>query len=246
VALPLINNAEAQSSGTTVTTGNSGGTNADAFNAVTIGGLATLTFDSTHAAHGTNGFKYVIGSSNQPTHLDWTGFSVTEIWGAVGIYMTANPTSTIRGISFWNSGALVGNLGAPNNTGLMQWKFPGDTSVGTLNNTALTLNQWNRIEFHVIFNASTGSGEAQWYAGDASSQTGTSATFTATNSGAGCDEVRIGMNAASTTVSYTWWMDDFKLSGTAYPGPGPYTSGSAFVAQPLQVRLQAVARAASY
>jgi hypothetical protein len=71
----------------------------------------------------------------------------------------------------------------------MQWKFPGDTSSGTNNNTALTLNQWNRIEFHVIFNATTGSGEASWFAGDATTQTGTSSTMTGVNTGSGCDEI---------------------------------------------------------
>jgi hypothetical protein len=110
----------------------------------------------------------------------------------------------------------------------MQWKFPGDTSVGVLNNTALTLNQWNRIWFHVVFNATTGTGEAAWFAGDATSQTGTSATMSAVNTGAGCDEIRIGMNAASTTVSYTWWGDDYKIAtGSADPGPAPYTSAAA-------------------
>lgn len=234
-ALPLINNAEAQASGTTVTTANSGGTNADAYDAIVIGALATLTFDNTHAAHGTNAFKYTIGTTNQATYVSWTFPSTTEITGSVNYYMTANPSSTIRSVSFWGAGVLLGNLGAPNNTGLMQWKFPGDTSVGVLNNTALTLNQWNRIEFHVIFNATTGSGEARWFAGDATSQTGTDSTFTATNSGAACDEIRIGMNSSSTTVSYTWWMDDFKVvAGSALPiGPAPYTS---VAAQPLLPR----------
>jgi hypothetical protein len=203
-----INNAEAQPSGTTVTTGNSGGTDADAFNAVTIGGLATLTFDNAHAAHGTNAIKVSIGTSNQATFVAWTGLGgVTEIWGSVYNYLTANPSSTIRQIAFFNGGVLLGNLAGPNNGGLLQWKFPGDTSVGVLNNTALTLNQWNRIEFHVIFNTTTGSGEAQWYAGDATSQTGTSSTMSAVNTGAACDEIRIGMNAASTVVSYSWWAD---------------------------------------
>jgi hypothetical protein len=225
-ALPAVNNAETQVSGTTVTTANSGGTDATAFDNVTIGGLATLTYDNAHAAHGTNGFKYTIGTTNQATYRAWTGLGgVTEIWGAYYLYETAHPTSTIRMISFWGGGVLLGNLGAPNNTGFLQWKFPGDTSVGTLNNTALALNQWNRIEFHVVFNATTGSGDAQWYAGDATGQTGTSSTFSAANTGAACDEVRIGMNAASTTVSYTWWMDDDNLNATGYPGPAPYTLG---------------------
>jgi hypothetical protein len=234
MALPLLNNAESTASGTTVDTSNSAGTDADAFNGVTIGASATLTYDNAHAAHGVNGFKYVIGATNQPTHLIWTGLGgVTEIWGAIYMYLTANPSSTIRSIAFFSGGSLLGNCAVPSNGGLIQWKFPSDTSVGTLNNTALTLNQWNRIEFHVIFNATTGSGEAQWYPGDGVTQTGTSSTFTATNTGASCDEIRIGMNAASTTINYTWWEDSFKLSGTGYPGPGPYTST---IAPPIVVR----------
>ncbi len=225
MALPLLNNAESGTDTATVTTGNSGGPNADAFTGVTIGASATLTYDSVHAAHGTLGFKIAIGATNQPTHVIWnTVGGVTELWGAVYTYMTANPSSTIRGIAFFSGGSLLGNLGAPNNTGLMQWKFPGDTSVGTLNDTAFTLNQWNRMEFHVIFNATTGSGEAQWFAGDASTRTGTQATFTATNTGASCDEIRIGMNAASTTINYTWWHDDLNVNAVGFPGPGPYSS----------------------
>lgn len=228
--LPNINNAESAASGTTVSTANSGGTDADAFNGVTIGALATLTYDSTHAAHGTNGFKIAIGTTNQPTHIIWTGLgSITEISAAFYIYMTANPASTIRGVEMRNAGAAVMILGVPNNTGLMQWKTGADLSVGTLNNTALTLNQWNRIEFHVIFNATTGSGEARWFPGDSTTQTGTDSTFPATtNSGAGCDEIRFGMNSSSTAVSYTWWLDSLKVvAGSALPiGPGPYTSAA--------------------
>lgn len=228
MALPLLNNAESGTDTATVTTANSGGTNANAFTGVTIGALATLTYDSVHAAHGSLGFKYTIGTTNQPTHVIWnTVGGVTEVWGAQYIYMTANPSSTIRGIAFFSAGALLGNLGVPNNTGFMQWKFPSDTSVGTLNNTALTLNQWNRVEFHVIFNATTGSGEARWFAGDSATQTGTDSTFTATNTGASCDEIRFGMNAASTAVSYTWWLDDLNVNGTGFPGPAPYGAAAA-------------------
>jgi hypothetical protein len=114
----LLNNAEAQTSGTTVTTGNSGGTNADAFTAVTIGGLATLTFDNAHVAHGSNAFKVAIGTSNQPTFVAWTFLGpVTSDEGAVYNYLTANPASTIRQIAFFNGGVLLGNLAAPNNGG---------------------------------------------------------------------------------------------------------------------------------
>jgi hypothetical protein len=236
MALAHINNAESAVSGTNVLTSNSGGTDADAFDNVTVGTSCTLTFDNTHAAHGTNGFKLAIGATNAATYMAWTGLgSVTEMWGAVYLYITANPSSTIRSIAFFSGGSLLGNLAVPNNGGLLQYKFPGDTSVtGTLNNTALTLNQWNRVEWHVIFNASTGSGEAQWYAGDATSQTGTSSSFTGTNTGASCDEIRIGLNAASTTINYTYWWDDFKLA-LSYPGPGPYTSGPPAVGPPLVV-----------
>ena len=55
----LLNNAEAQVSGTAVATdgSNTGGTNADAFTAAVIGANMTLTFDSGQAEHGTNAFK---------------------------------------------------------------------------------------------------------------------------------------------------------------------------------------------
>jgi hypothetical protein len=240
MALAHINNAESASSGTAVDNINSGGTDADVFNAVVVGTSCTLTFDNTHAAHGTNGFKLAIGATDAATYMAWTGLgAVTEMWGAVSFYFTANPSSSLRSIAFFSGGGLLGNLCAVSNGGLLQWKFPSDTSVGTNNNTAVTLNQYNRIEFHIIFNASTGSGEAQWYPGDSVTQTGTSSTFTATNTGASCDEIRIGLNAASTTINYTYWLDDFKLSPTGYPGPGPYTSASirypdTFTAIPFQ------------
>lgn len=224
VAPPLRNNAESGTDTATVTTGNSGGTNANAFNGVTIGASATLTYDSVHAAHGTLGFKTVIGATNQPTHMIWTGLGgVTEMWGAFYIYITANPTSTIRLIAFFSGGALLGNLGFPNSNGHIQWKFPGDTSVGTTNvSSAATLNGWTRVEFHVVFNTTTGSGEAKVFSGDSTSQGGGDETFSAANTGASCDEVRIGMNAASTTVSYTYWLDSLNFNTVGFPGPGPY------------------------
>jgi hypothetical protein len=237
-ALPLLNNAESQTSGTTVTTGNSGA-DADsvAFDNVVIGANMTLTFDNAHAAHGSNAFKYALTSTATAiTHLDWVfDAPVTRLYGALYVYITTGIVSSVRLIHFRNgAGTLDCGLFLDSSTNKVGIRSSADGAIAT-SATSLTLNAWNRIEFDYTFDAAAGAASVDLFAGANCDGVTPDSTVTtsAQNFGTQCDRVWIGCCTAnfSSTSGAAYWLDDLNVNTTGKPGPGPYT-----LTPPQQIR----------
>ncbi len=210
------NTAEGSSSGTTVTTGNSGGASGNAWNSVSIGASATLIYDNAHAAHGALAYKQASSSAGATTFLRWTtAFGTqTTFYGRFYVYMTANP-STLSQI-FGSSNAVNSVKLKVNTTGTLTATANNDaTTLFTTTNT-LVLNAWNRIEFTITLSASVGTGKVILYPQDSITPTETQ-TWSGANNG----------EATATTYTFnspsgntqTWWMDSLALSTDGYLGP---------------------------
>lgn len=242
----VLNNAESGSDGTTVTTANSGGTDANAFDNVVIGTNMTETFSNTHPAHGTLAFKTALTSTSTAiTYLEWTsatfGALATEVYGAVYLCIvngaSGAPTSSIRFLRFFNGASAGYGVKIESGGTTMHISIMDGTgaSVGTLGGTSAAgpaAGIVGRIEFHFLFN--TGSGEvarAKLFTGDNLSVDETDAVLTATNIGAGFDGLRVGALTAnfSSTSGAAFWVDSIALdtAATGFLGPGPYSAPSA-------------------
>ena len=229
MALLLLNNAESQSSGTTVTAGNSGGTDANAFNAVVIGANMTETFNNAHPAHGLNSFKAALTSTATAiTYLEWTSVSVgspvTRLYGAFYFYLAAAAIpSSIRLIQFRNGAGLSAGISCTNGLQGFQFRNNADTAIAPLTGTILA-NTLYRVEFDITFSATVGTGTLNVYVGDSLTLQGTSSPAATQNFGTQCDGYRAGFCTAnfSTTSGDAIFLDDLNLNTTGLPGPGPY------------------------
>lgn len=232
MAFQLLNNAEGQSSGTTVTQGsggNSGGASGNYFDEVAIGANMTETFDNTSAGNGVNSYKMALTSTATAiTYVGWTsasvGTAVGTMYGAVYFLVHSAIASSVRWISFYNGSTLVGRLGNVNGLQGVQWRTQADAGSGTISGT-LTADVWYRCEFTAIFGAS-GVSVAHIYTGNTTTEVGTGASSVAgaLNGATTADHVRIGFDTAnfsSTSGAYIA-HDDINLNDTALPGPGPY------------------------
>ena len=108
----LLNSAEGGSNGTTVTTGNSGGTSGNAFDSVLIGTGASVTYSSAQSAHGELSIESVLGSSASSSMVEWstslTGSSLSQVWFRVYVYLPALPTGNLRLFRCHNGGTFLG------------------------------------------------------------------------------------------------------------------------------------------
>jgi hypothetical protein len=218
VALPKTHSAEGGSNGTTVTTGNSGGTSGNAFEYVTIGSGAALIYDNTRSAHGTLSVKGTQAAS--PAGVIRVGWEEatgqTTLYGRLYVYRTANPTGDGHAVvEFQTPGVGVWGYIHINTSGILVCTDSAASAAsGT---TAIQLNAWNRIEFKYVASTTVGVIEAKLFTGDASSPVDT-VTKSGGNTGASATTVMMGQLFVS-DASAAWWVDDLQVNGTAYPGP---------------------------
>lgn len=225
---PLLNDAETGSSGTAVTTGNSGGANEDAFSAVTVGANMTLAYDSAQAAHGSKAFKVALSSTATAiTFVSWTLDAARgRVYGAFHVYLTAFPASSIRIAHFKLGSTLAVGLYVASGTGRIGIRSAADSSLieGTV---SVTRNGWNRIEFDV--NVAGGAADAWLYTTADGTTAADHVAVTGQSFGASTvDTVQFGANTAnfSSTSGDAFWLDDLNVNLTGVPGPGPYTKSA--------------------
>ncbi len=215
----LVNSFEGGSNTTTISTGNSGGVSGNAFDSVTIGALAGVTFSSTHAAHGFLSCAIATGSPGANALLTWTtsltATTVPQAWFRAYFYLTAY-SGNLRVIRVQNAGTLCGAV-AFNASAKVSLLDSAGTGQKT-STTTLPANQWFRIEGFVIGSASVGQVQAQIYlAEDSPTPTETLTTAATLNTTGAMNRVDFG-NPAS-VASFTYWLDDVGASTTGYIGP---------------------------
>jgi hypothetical protein len=231
----LTNNFEGSTSGTTITTGNSGGTSGNAFDVVTIGGTSTLTYDSTHAAHGTLSAKVTEPPGAVNCFLEWTtsltGTSLSQAWFRCYIYLTAFPaTSTVRVVRALNSATFLGGVGITTAGKVVTVNSAGATQ--TTSTAVVPTNQWFRLEGYIIGSASAGQIQVEIFTSsmDAVSPDETDTTGSAINTANTITALVFGN--PSSQGSYTFWLDDLGASSTGYIGPALFTVALAAAPHP--------------
>jgi hypothetical protein len=230
VAVYLTNSFEGGSQGTTVTTGNSGGNSGSAFNTVNIGTGAAVTYDDTHAAHGTYGCLCSVPSAAEAAYCEWTtsltGSSLPQAWVRVYLYLTSLPAVTVNMIRFVSGSTLCGAI-ALTASGTLQTRNEANAAQTTSSST-VPLNQWVRIEAYCVGSATAGSLQLQYFASmDATTPTETDTSGTTVNTTGTITGVTFGNSSTPSLGVWQFWMDDLGASDTGYLGPALLSASSA-------------------
>jgi hypothetical protein len=208
-------------SGTVPTAGNSGTAPATAFDAaiIVIGGTSTLTSSNAQAANGTLG-GLVTASASETAYCGWSSAigTLTEFWGRMSIYFTANPAGSTRIFSGFNASTRVGAVQV-GTTGRISLIDSGNSNQGTMTN-AIALNQWNRVEWHMLCSATVGMLEVKLFQTVTSgSPTETLTTAATLNTSTQTTAYRFGRSESATGATGTFYIDDLAIDTAGYPGP---------------------------
>ncbi|MGZ6838537.1 MAG: hypothetical protein ACXVGE_21955, partial [Blastococcus sp.] len=226
----LGNSLEGLTSGTVITTANSGGASGDAFNTVTAQlANSTCVADNTVHAHGGVSAKLTPGTGTAGIAWDTSLSHVTTWWCRFYFYYTATPTAT-RALWECSSNATVstlsGQLVVLTNNKLQLRDSAGTSMCATVN--ALTLSAWNRIEIKFTMSsalASAGAVELRTYTGanwdsstatEAIQNTATTYNTLAGTSATGLGQIRFDASLASAP---SFWFDDLAYSDVGWIGP---------------------------
>lgn len=229
----LSNGFEGGTSGTTITTGNSGGTSGDAFNTVSIGTGATLAFDNTVSAHGTQSMEIATGTNSTSVYGAWTEASPSVLYARAYIYATAAPAANTNIIRILSAGTIITSIRL-NSTGKVAFLYSSGTLGGTSTNS-FPLNQFFRLEAQ--FDIGAGNIAIRLYFGtnfDDTVITETISVTGVTTGGSTVDAIRFGC-VANTASFGPIWMDDLGTSATTWLGPVG-SSGSSFTQSPTDTQ----------
>ncbi len=202
----------------TIATGDAG--NATAWNTVTIPASGTCIYDVLRAAHGTKSAKIATAGTAGICGLLWSTAlgTVTDHWGRLYLYMTANPAANYILVAV-NSGGTDASRVAITTLGKLQVARTG--GAGPITSTAsIALNQWVRIEFHAVHNSTTGTIEAKLFNTPDSSAADDTIITLAGNTLASADRVRFGLSSVLANIG-PFWIDAALAGATSYPGPFP-------------------------
>lgn len=233
------NSFEAGTPGATVSTVNTGGTGNTPFSTVTIGGAATLVFDNTDHAHGT---QCVVGAnaSGQVTTMIQSGLSSTAMNRVLYVKLDTAVASDLYLIRFTVAGVRKASLhingasklrmcDSTGTTGLGPWTSGGATAA----NVAIPLNQWIRVELYAQ-SAASGTMTAAYYSLDSTSAIDSVTVATANGGGSPFDAWTIGKNDASAyagTIKYDSTQGDDAATGLM----GPWVSPASSPVRPVSV-----------
>lgn len=150
MALPLFNNAEGGSNGTTVSTSNSGGASGTAWDSVNITATGTYIFSTTHAAHGNLAYEVAAGSTGGPTYGAWSttfGSVNGKVYFRIYLYLTAIFASGAQEVIRLYStfpGTPEYALAITPSSNVAAYDDAGSQII--VSTSTISLNQWFRVE----------------------------------------------------------------------------------------------------
>jgi hypothetical protein len=214
------NTAEGGSDGTTVTTGNSGGSSGDAWNVVTIGTNEALTYSASAAFIGSLGYALTPSGNPGGTFLSWNTLTGSVYYTRFYVKISGNPAAALILQRFVNGTTVLGSLRLTT-SGTLTLLYNASTSGGTTTNT-IPADQWVRIEGKI--DASGGTLEYRLYLDPSSSTPDetlsvsgvsfTLSTLTITRYG-----IAVAVSASVPTIH----LDSIALSDVDWIGPSSVT-----------------------
>lgn len=150
-------------------------------------------------------------------YIGWTTAfgTLTDHYGRMYLYYQNDWGSS--GFVAFLSGTATRAAGFIRTSGLIELRDDSNLQKA-ITTISLTANAWNRIEWHLVANGTTGSFEMKIFVGANVDGTTPDETISATglNTGINTDEVQFGiLNGAVVTA----WLDNLVAAATAYPGP---------------------------
>jgi hypothetical protein len=226
----VTNNFEGGTATSTITTAGSGAASGTAFDVVTIGTGAAVTWDSTHSAHGALSAKMSTGTTASGADVEWTTSVGAQgtIYGRFYLYVTANPTASQRVMTTATSGGatLCSGIYLMTDGTLLMTDAATSTILQTTN--SVNLNGWTRVEFKVIGSATVGHIELGIYKTmDSSTATESLSSSSILNTGGTIALYSIGSGADVKANQVAVWFDDVGFSTTGYLG-STFVGGSTF------------------
>lgn len=213
---------ETGTNGNTISTSDAG--SLTAWNTVSLGAGATAVYDNTHVHGGSLAGKLNGGAGNTTADLRWTSGTLgtlTDHYGRAHIYFTANPDANFTFINYRSGGGGAAAIRLTT-TGTVALLDSGGAARATTT-ASITLNAWVRLEWHIVHDAVTGSGELKLFNTADSSTADETISFSNQNTAANTDSVRF----QNTRAAVTFWLDDLAVGLSAYPGPAAHTQGVA-------------------
>lgn len=207
--------------GATIGTSNQGATDNPLY-FVNIGTGGALTYDATHAAHGTQAAK-IAPASGQVVTMQYGGNSAgasiasSNCAARFHTYQTANVTTLteICDISDQASAKIARLYLDATNHLLLRDSTATNLWTAT---AALALNQWNRVEIWVIPGSTTI--HVAYYTADSTTAVASFDTTTAATGANAVAVVSVG-RLFNTTDTTPWWLDDFAVETVASGFIGP-------------------------
>jgi len=221
------NVAEGGSHGDTITTGNSGGASGDAFNALTIGASATLTWSNARPAHGSMGIKLTNDSAN-PTHFYYTGYSATQMVARMVVELDTLPSAGMRLLDIRTGSVSVARVILNASNQPVFQTNNGGTTLKTFTGSTFSADTKYRIEVAATpGNAADATLKCDIYAGDSGSpiEAGYSSTTVTTGTTSNLTQVFFG-SAAAIAWSGDAYFDDVACQDGTLTYLGVYTGAS--------------------
>lgn len=217
-----------QSSGTTITTGNSGGGAGTAWDNVTIGSGATVTYTSTNAIRGTLSGRSTTGATATTAYTAWTsagalGGTFSQLQGMFAVKPNTLTPATQILARFMTGGSQSARF-AVDSDGTIRLRNAANGTVVTSAGTMTTSDKWY-VRYDITF-STTGSGTVYVHHGATAANSSPDETLTFSSAAflAGAiDEVRAGQGASGSNVDTL--VEDFTVTNTGVPN-FPIVSGT--------------------
>jgi hypothetical protein len=228
------NSADLGTNGATVSVGNSGGTGINAFDIVNIGGTSAITYDNSRAAHGTQSFKFVPGST-EVTNLRWTGISSTGCACSFYVYFTALPAADFFLAAFNAGGPAVLRVMFSSSTGKLQLiDTRGTGGFIWRAAAAMPTSAWIRVEMFCTISATTASESVAYYTGDSTSAIDGTSISNGNTGTTPIDTIVFGKNDTSTYTT-AHWFDSIQVNDAATGLIGPWAATPASTVRPVSL-----------
>jgi hypothetical protein len=219
-SITLANTAEGGTSGATVTVTNSGGNSGNAFNVVSVGTGATVSFDSSQAAHGGLSYGFATGSTASLARVQWTTSmgTQTQVWYRAYLYFNSDPAAAVRVLD-QDQGHNASSVVVVLSSGKLQART-GVTGAQTFTTTnTIPLHQWFRIEGYTIGSATAGQVQLKLFkTADSTAPDETDTSAPTINTFGSMDTYNFGISSNTANVA-KYWEDDIAVSNAGYLGP---------------------------